>query len=109
MFAITPKGIGKQVGFRSIKPEWHLVEGETFTVDILPDNPVLAEDGKSLRSKTDAEMQTEADRESALNELEKLDRQSIRDIREWVSKQADAPATLVECENKAKAERAKVK
>lgn len=52
---------------------------------------------------------SKAETKAALAELEKLDRQSIRDIREWIAKQADAPATLVESENKAKAERAKVK
>ena len=60
MYAITPKGIGKPVGMRSIQPDWALVDGETFTVDDWTEDMVLAEDGVSLRLPTSAEDLTEA-------------------------------------------------
>ena len=56
MFAITPRGIGKKVGARAIRPDWDLVEGETFTVEDFNEDMVLAEDGISLRQGTDTEL-----------------------------------------------------
>jgi hypothetical protein len=41
--------------------------------------------------------------------LEKIDKQSIRSLREWVSKQPDAPAILIAHEAEATAEREKLK
>ena len=41
-------------------------------------------------------------------ELDKLDAQSVRAIREYIATQPDAPAILVEKEDKAKAERVKL-
>ena len=41
--------------------------------------------------------------------LEALDRKSIRGLREWVAKQADAPKELADLETSATAERAKLK
>jgi hypothetical protein len=65
-FAITPHGIGKPVGWRMIEEGWPLAQGETFTVDddgvggaTMP-NKVLANDGVSLRLKTQAERDAEA-------------------------------------------------
>lgn len=56
MYAITPLGIGKKVGARSIRPDWELTDNETFTVDEWNDTMVLAEDGKSLRQGTPEEL-----------------------------------------------------
>ena len=56
MYAITPKGIGKKVGARAIKPEWELVEGETFKAEDFNADMVLAEDGISLRQGTELEL-----------------------------------------------------
>lgn len=56
MHAITPKGIGKKVGARAIRPDWGLAEGETFTVEDFNEGLVLAEDGISLRQGTDIEL-----------------------------------------------------
>ena len=56
MYALTPKGIGKKVGARSIRPDWGLAEGETFTVEDFNADMVLAEDGVSLREPTVEEL-----------------------------------------------------
>lgn len=48
MWAITPKGIGKEVGARAIKEGWTLAPGETFTVAAFTPGMVLAADGQSL-------------------------------------------------------------
>ena len=56
MYAITPKGIGKKVGARAIRPDWGLAEGETFTVEDFNADMVLAEDGISLREPTVEEL-----------------------------------------------------
>lgn len=56
-FAITPHGIGREVGWRLIEPGWALAEREAFTVeadDIA--GMVLADDGVSIRRKTQAEI-----------------------------------------------------
>lgn len=47
--------------------------------------------------------------EAAKAKLQEIDRKSIRDIREWIAKQADAPSMLKALEAQAIAERAKVK
>lgn len=68
MYAITPKGIGKPVGWRSVQPGWPLADGETFVAAEDPNNKVLAEDGQSLRDCTAAEIlaNAKADRLAAL-------------------------------------------
>lgn len=52
--AITPKGVGEKVGFRTIQDDWPLGPGETFTVPegTAVENMVLAADGLSLEAKT---------------------------------------------------------
>ena len=60
MHAITPKGIGKPVGMRSIQPGWALGADETFTVNEWTEEMVLAEDGVSLRLRNSGEMLAEA-------------------------------------------------
>jgi len=59
-YAITPKGIGKPPGARCIRDETPLAPGETFTVLAFEPGQVLAEDGLSLRAKTEAELALEA-------------------------------------------------
>lgn len=54
MYAITPNGVGNEVGARSVRDDWPLAEGETFTADWQP-GMVLSEDGQSLRWPTDKE------------------------------------------------------
>jgi len=56
MYAITPNGIGKKVGARAIRPEWSLMEGETFTVESFNEDDVLAEGERSLRAGTRDEL-----------------------------------------------------
>lgn len=68
LFAITPRGVGNPVGFRHIRPEWPLEIGEEFVVDVLPEDPVLAEDGISLRSGT-AERRLAEAREAKISEI----------------------------------------
>lgn len=59
-YAITPHGIGKQVGIRPIKPDWDLAAGETFKIEATDMESllamVLAEDGVSLRPGTPQEL-----------------------------------------------------
>lgn len=54
-WAITPNGIGKPVGFRSIKTDAELKAGE-FASTTDPQGKLLANDGASLRTPTDAEL-----------------------------------------------------
>ena len=57
MYAIAPRGIGKPVGVRAIKPEWELVADEAFKVETIPAHPVLAEDEVSVREAVGAELE----------------------------------------------------
>lgn len=56
MWAIKPKGVGKRVGARRIKPNWSLTDSETFKVNEFDESLVLAEDGVSLRPGTVQEL-----------------------------------------------------
>ena len=51
----------------------------------------------------------ESANEAAKKELEKIDIESVRSIREYIAAQTDAPTYLMERENKAKQEREKIK
>lgn len=55
-YAITPRGVGERPAWRTTKEGWPLKDGETFTVDFDPRNYVLAEDGASLRLRTEQEI-----------------------------------------------------
>ena len=56
MFAITPNGVGKPVGARSISSDWPLAVGESLKVEQWAPDMVLAEDGASLRKGTPEEL-----------------------------------------------------
>ena len=70
MFAITPKGIGKKVGARSINPDWDLAAGETFTVEDFNADMVLAEDSVSIRQGTELELADPVDNRSDIKKIE---------------------------------------
>jgi len=55
MFAITPKGIGKKVGMRQVRPDFKLTS-EEFIVEDWNRDMVLNEDGVSLRKGTVIEL-----------------------------------------------------
>jgi len=57
MYAIRPKGAGKKVGARAIRPDWALTKGERFKVDKWHKNMVLADDKLSLREMTEEEIE----------------------------------------------------
>lgn len=59
-YAITPKGIGRRPGARCIRDDTPLTASETFTVTSFTPDLVLAEDGLSLREKTQEEIDAEA-------------------------------------------------
>jgi len=56
MFAITPRGIGKKVGARSIRQGDSLMEGETFVVEDFQESMILDQDGASLVVGDDIEL-----------------------------------------------------
>jgi hypothetical protein len=56
-----------------------------------------------------AEEKTVTDAEQARKKLSEIDLKSIRSIREWVAKQADAPQFIKDFESQATIERAKLK
>lgn len=80
MFAITPKGVGKRVGARAIRPDWPLLEGESFTVEECKGTDVLAEDGKSLREGTEIELNP-PDTRTNIKKLEDATGLSIDEIK----------------------------
>jgi hypothetical protein len=51
---------------------------------------------------------SEVERAHVLSELQELDKQSIRSIREWISSHHDSPDRLLDLENKAQLARAKL-
>lgn len=59
-YAITPKGIGKRPGARCVRDDTPLAPGETFFVNSFTPDLVLAEDGLSLRERTQEELDAEA-------------------------------------------------
>lgn len=62
------------------------------------------ETAEEISAREDAEHN-----QAIYDELEQLDRESIRDIREWVASQTDAPQTLKDRENQAVAVRGRLK
>jgi len=80
MYAITPKGIGRTVGARAIRPEWTLMEGETFTVESFNEDDVLADDEKSLRKGTREELNP-PDRRTNAQKLEASTGLNVDDIK----------------------------
>lgn len=80
MYAITPKDIGEKVGARAIRPEWPLMEGETFTVESLNEDDVLAEDEESLRPGTRDELNP-PDRRTNAQKLEARTGLNVDDIK----------------------------
>ena len=68
--AITPRGIGNKVRARSIRSEWPLEPGETFTVEFFHPELVLAEDEISLREKTQSEINAELAEETRKQEID---------------------------------------
>lgn len=68
MYAITPRGIGKSVGARSVRSDWPMTNGETFTVVEWNQDMVLNDDEISLRLRTDDEDLT-LYKENKINEL----------------------------------------
>lgn len=70
LFAITPNGVGKPVGYRSIQPGWSLNAEETFEVEVAtPEGLVLAEDALSLRVPTSIELNEQALEAATLESL----------------------------------------
>ena len=55
MWAISSNGIGELVGFRQIRDDWPLADGEIFTTRADPKGKVLASDGLSLREESPAD------------------------------------------------------
>jgi len=51
LYAITPLGAARRVGWRAIRAGWPLAAGETFTIEAaaIDEALVLAKDGASLR------------------------------------------------------------
>lgn len=65
-------------------------------------------DLESVWPGVQAEMEKNETNAVAKKNLEAIDLKSIRALREWVSKQPDVSPYVVDCENEAKTERAKL-
>lgn len=67
------------------------------------------EECEAVLDEVRTEIQADIVKKGALAKLEEIDIKSIRSLREWVSKQTDAPQFLKDYEEQTKAERAKLK
>lgn len=102
MFKLTPGGTSvKRIGAE----EWHDIEtSPVYRAWLAEGNVPEAE--FTPEELTAMETQAAYDKDIAL--LEELDIESIRDMREWLASQAEAPQTLKERELKAIAARARI-
>lgn len=57
MFAIATFGTGKPVTARAIEPDWNLVEGEAFKVEVWEPGMILDADGVTVRHPTAQELE----------------------------------------------------
>lgn len=102
MYAVGLCQIGERIRWRRVQEGWSLAEDEQFTVEYLPENPVLSEDGMSVRPMTEAELQEE-ERQGEIGEirteLKRLDNRynMDRSVREFIINNPDQfPAEAVD-------------